>query len=68
MSAQIITKEHVGKRLLLTDGYTGRERTEVTVLELSPSLENVKVRYENSGSTAWRKNDIWDCHVLEVLP
>ena len=62
-----VTPEHIGRRILFTDGLTGSDRVEATVLELSPSGENVKLRHA-SGVETWEENDGWDCRVLEVLP
>ena len=61
-----IKPHHIGQRLLLTDGYTHMDRKEVVVLELSPSGDDVKVRYA-SGSTGWIDNDEWSAVIHAVL-
>jgi len=67
MSKQI-TKSHIGKRLLLTDGYTRVEREEVIPIEISPSGEQVKLRSVDRGNTWWQDNDEWTTVILEELP
>jgi hypothetical protein len=66
MRTRPITKDHVGKRVLLTDRLTGSSRMEAEVLELSPSAENVKLRNLDAGTTFWQEID--EDEVLEVLP
>ncbi len=65
--SQPIKPHHIGKRLLLTDGYTYIERDEVIVVELSPSGDNVKLRRPHGGEM-WQRNDEWESRVLEELP
>lgn len=63
-----IKKEHIGKRLLITDGYTHVDRDEVLVVELSPSGKDVKLKSVDRGNSWWQDNDTWTTVVLEVLP
>jgi hypothetical protein len=62
----LINKTHIGKRVLLTDGYTGVSLKEAIVLELAPSGDYVKLRHQ-SGTETWCKNNGWEYSVLEVL-
>lgn len=67
MSTRSITRDDVGKRLLLTDRITEIGRLEVEVLELSPSGENVKLRNLCVGSTFWQRTQD-DVVVEELAP
>ena len=62
---EYITRSHIGKRLLLTDRHTRIDRTEVEVLELSPSGKNVKLHNINAGTTYWQEAD--EDVIVEVL-
>ena len=66
MNTRPITADDIGKRLLLTDRLTQVGRTEVEVLEMSPSGENVKLHNLEAGTRYWQETD--EDVVLEVLP
>lgn len=58
-----ITQKHIGKRLLLTDKYTGIPKNEVTLLEISPS--RLRGKFENEHCKYWQ--DLDEVELLEVL-
>lgn len=60
-----ITASHVGKRLLVTDRYTGIPRDEIEVLEVSPSGQHVKLKNLAARTTFWREADQY--RIAEVL-
>lgn len=62
----MINALHVGKRLLLTDRFTYIPRTEVEVVELSPSGQNVKLKNPVVGTTYW--TPVEDHRIVEELP
>lgn len=62
---QPINRGHIGCRLLVTDGWTGIERTEIVVLELTPSGRYVKIK--SGDQTYWEDNDGWEIRILELM-
>jgi hypothetical protein len=61
-----ITKDDIEKRLLTTDRHTGIPLTEVEVIEISPSGENIKVRNMCVDTTYWIEKE--SVRVVEELP
>lgn len=59
-------KELIGKRLLLTDRITRIQRSEWTLLEISPKKKVGKFRNELADTCFW--NDLDDLVVMDVLP
>ena len=58
-----IEPEHIGKRLLLTNPYTGILKNEVKLLEISPS--GLRAKFENKHTKFWQ--DLDEVKLLEVL-
>lgn len=58
-----IDQKLIGKRLLLTDQYTGIPKNEVKLLEISPS--GLRARFENEHAKYWQ--DLDEVKLLEVL-
>ncbi len=56
----------IGKRLLLTDRITRIQRSEWTLLEISPNGKVGKFRNELADTSFW--NDLDDLFVMDVLP
>ena len=59
-------EELIGKRLLLTDRITRIQRSEWTLLEISPNGKVGKFRNELADTSFW--NDLDDLVVMDVLP
>lgn len=59
-------KDHIGKRLLVTDRITHIARNEWTLLEISPNGKVAKFRNELADCLFW--NDLDDLLVVDILP
>jgi hypothetical protein len=64
--APINWRDVVGSRLLVREAISSdRYPDEVTLLEVSPSGDYIRLRYPN-GNESWRRADWW--RIVELLP
>lgn len=66
--ANLITEDHVGKRLLIKQEGTFSEVQEATIVEIAPKSKHVKVNVVGYASK-WYRKDYWEIvDVLSDLP
>ena len=63
-----IKKHHVGRRMLVTNSFSGISAFEVRLLEVSPSGIRAKFKNLEIGNEFWSNIGDYDYRILELLP